>query len=129
MLTTYETQQFANLLLLPFLIMGLSHILQPTMWRRFFLYLHGLGTTGVVLRTFTLELGPAVLLFSFHQVWTGLPIILTIYGNLLMTKIVISMLAPEIGLRSLGLANKGNVGFQVAGVILVALGGLCFYLY
>ena len=115
-----------QLLILPLLVLGVSHIVQPAMWRTFFTRLHGEGPPGVVTRTFTLELWTALVLFTFHQVWSGPEVLITIYGNLLVAKITLSMLWPAIGLRSLSMAeSKGDMGFRVAGVVLCALATLC----
>ena len=116
-------------LTLPFLIMGLSHILRPAMWRTFFTRLHAQGEGGVITRCFMLELAPASALVAFHQVWSGPGVLITLYGLLLMTKVAISMLAPNVGLRSLAMAETyGDNSFRIAGVLLVLLGGLCAWL-
>lgn len=102
--------------------MGLSHILQPLMWQQYFVALHGQGVIGVVTRTMTLELWPALTIVALHQVWHGPGIILTVYGWLLLAKCSISVLAPEIGLRSLGMAREGPRSFIVGGVMLILVG-------
>ncbi|MEC9398695.1 MAG: hypothetical protein VX475_13795 [Myxococcota bacterium] len=110
----------------PFYLMGLSHILQPKMWRDFFTGLHEQGPPGVIVRTFALELWPAMLVLVFHRVWSGHGIVVTIYGHLLTLKIVLGLLYPPLGLRSLAMAeSKGDKGFIGAGFVLLALGGVC----
>ena len=116
------------LLAIPFLVMGLSHTMQPAMWREYFVRLHAEGPPAVVTRTFTLELWPALLLVVFHRDWTWPAVILTAYGHLLLLKIVLSLLAPAIGLRSLAMAGHGDAGFRWGGLVLVALGVLCLAL-
>lgn len=116
------------LLAIPFLVMGLSHTLQPAMWREYFQRLHAEGAPAVVTRTFTLELWPALLLVVFHRDWTWPAVILTVYGHLLLGKIVLSMLAPAFGLRSLALARHGDASFRWGGLVLIALGVLCIWL-
>lgn len=109
----------------PFVLMGVSHLVQPTMWRDFFVYLHGLGQAGVVVRTFALELVPAVVIVNFHQDWSGWGLPITIYGWALTAKIVVSLLLPNVGLRSLAMADRhGARGFVPAGVMLIILGVL-----
>ena len=113
----------------PFVLMGVSHLVRPTMWRDFFAFLHGLGTPGVVLRTFALELVPAVVIVTFHQDWSGWAIPITLYGWALTAKIVVSLTFPAIGLRSLGMADRhGSRGFVPAGLVLVFLGMLAAWL-
>jgi hypothetical protein len=103
-------------------IMGVSHIVRPAMWVEFFGYLHAQGTRGVVTRTFMLELWPAMLIVTFHQVWWGPGIVLTIYGWAQLIKVTISMLMPEIGLRSLAMSQRGNRAFHFAGIALLVVG-------
>jgi hypothetical protein len=103
-------------------IMGVSHILRPQMWIEFFGHLHTQGVRGVVVRTFMLELWMALVIVTFHQVWWGPGIVLTLYGWALLTKVTISMLVPEIGLRSLAMAQRGERAFHFAGILLLAVG-------
>lgn len=116
------------LLAIPFLLMGASHIVQPAMWRTFFTRLQSEGTPALVTRTFMLEMWPALLLVVFHRVWSGPAVVLTLYGHALLLKVVLSMLIPGIGMRSLHMAERGDTGFRVGGLLLVALGGLCVWL-
>ncbi len=127
MLTTPESAAAVEALLaLAFVLMGLSHIIQPAMWRVFFTRLHGEGPPGVITRSFSLELWPAITIITFHQVWSGPAVALTIYGYLLSLKITASLLCPAIGLRSLSMAeSKGDRGFQGAGVVLLVMAGVC----
>lgn len=113
-------------LAIPFYLMGLSHLIQPKMWQTYFTRLHDQGAPGVVTRSFALELWPAMLVLLFHRVWSGWEVILTIYGHMLTLKIIIGLLYPPLGLRSLAMAeSKGSKGFIGAGVALLLLGALC----
>jgi hypothetical protein len=114
--------QFVLLVSCP--LLGLSHIVQPQMWIDYFNGLHAKGTSGVITRTFTMELWPALLIVSLHQVWHGVAIVITIYGWLMLTKVAVSLLCPEAGLRSLAMASRGPRGFILAGCVLVAIGGV-----
>lgn len=110
------------------ILMGLSHIVQPALWRGFFVHLHSLGTTGVIYRTFALELWPALLIVIFHPVWEGPGVALTIYGWLLATKVTLSLLAPSLGLKSLAMAEgTSDARWALAGCVLIALGGCCVW--
>lgn len=103
--------------------MGLSHIFRPAMWVDFFGRIHAQGTAGLVGKVFALELWPAVLIVGLHQVWSGPEIILTIYGWAQFAKVVLAVLVPEIGMRSLAMAEgKGERGFIAGGVMLLAIG-------
>lgn len=102
-------------------LMAVSHIVRPDIWVDFFSRLHDQGTRGVLTRTFMLELWPALLVVTLHQVWTGLAIVVTVYGWLQLTKIAVSVMAPEIGLKSLAMAKRGDNAFRLGGVMLLAV--------
>jgi|GEM_PF-1441062 len=104
-------------------VMGISHIVQPQLWKTFFAHLHSLGATGVVLRTFVLELWFALALVVLHPVTSGPGVVVTVYGWLLFTKCVVSVLRPQMALKSLALAEKGAPAFIGAGVMLLVVGG------
>ena len=108
-------------MLMSCVVMGLSHIVRPQMWVDYFTGLHAEGTRGVITRTFTLELWAALLIVALHQVWHGPAIVVTIYGWLLLAKVTVSMLVPEIGLRSLAMASKGPRAFVIAGCVLLVI--------
>jgi hypothetical protein len=103
--------------------LGLSHIIRPAMWVDFFGRIHAQGTAGLVGKVFALELWPAVLIVSLHQVWSGPGLILTLYGWAQFAKVVLAVLVPEIGMRSLAMAEgKAERGFILAGVMLLVVG-------
>jgi hypothetical protein len=104
------------------ILMGLSHMLQPQMWRDYFDGLYKAGAAGVVKRTFALELWPALIIVILHPVWSWPGIVLTLYGWILLAKCTVSVLAPEIGLRSLEMAREGERGFVIGGAVLVGIG-------
>ena len=108
-------------MLMSCVVMGLSHIVRPQMWADYFAALHAEGTRGVITRTFTLELWAALLIVSLHQVWQGPAIVVTIYGWLLLAKVTVSMLVPELGLRSLAMASQGSRAFVFAGCVLLGI--------
>jgi hypothetical protein len=110
------------MLLVACAIMGLSHIVRPAMWVEFFTHLHAKGVRGVVMKTFMLELWPALLIVTLHQVWWGPGIVLTLYGWAQLTKVTVAMLAPEIGLRSMAMAQKGDRAFVLGGAMLLVVG-------
>lgn len=64
---------------LSYLIIGLSHILQPRVWVQFFLNLRDKGEAGIFAIAF-LHLPLGLLIVSFHNVWTGIPAVVTVVG-------------------------------------------------
>jgi hypothetical protein len=107
-------------------MIGLSHILQPKVWQAYFADLQARGTAGVLTRTALWELWPALIIVTFHQVWTGPAIVLTVFGWLLMIKCLVSLLFPQLGLRSIGMANRGPMVFVTGGLVSVAIGVAAF---
>jgi hypothetical protein len=103
--------------------MGLSHIVRPHMWIDFFARVHAQGTAGLVGKVLTIELWPALLIVTLHQIWTGPAIVLTLYGWAQFAKVWTALLFPQIGMRSLAMAQrKAARGFVAGGVMLIAVG-------
>lgn len=120
--TAPEAVEF--ILLVTGLIMGLSHIVRPGMWTMFFTSLHAEGNRGVVLKTFALEVWPAMLIVTLHQVWSGPGIVVTVYGWAQLIKVTIAMLWPDVSLRAMAMAGHGTRAFVPAGIALMALGAV-----
>jgi hypothetical protein len=68
-----------KLVALSFLVTGLSHILQPRAWAEFFILLREKGTTGSFLNGL-LHFPLGALIVSFHNVWHGWPLVVTLMG-------------------------------------------------
>lgn len=60
-------------------VIGLSHVAQPGTWVEFFVWLRGKGHAGVFVNGFRC-LGFGDFIVAFHNVWNGLPVILTLLG-------------------------------------------------
>jgi hypothetical protein len=107
-------------------LMGISHIVQPGMWRAYFEKLHIMGLAGVALNgQFTII--PGLLIVTLHPVWHGPGIVLTLYGWSLLIKTGIILLAPALGLRSLEMAEGGGRRFLAAGLMLLVVSGFSAY--
>jgi hypothetical protein len=104
-------------------IMGLSHIVQPGMWAEYFGGLAERGRAGVVTKIMQVELWPALLIVSLHQVWSGPGIVVTVLGWLLLTKVAVGLLAPNLALRSMRMAEGRRRSFVPAGVALLVVSG------
>lgn len=104
-------------------IMGLSHIVQPGMWAEYFGALARRGRAGVVTKIMQVELWPALLIVSLHQVWSGPGIVVTVLGWLLLAKVAVGLLTPDLALRSMRLAEGRARSFVPAGFALVAVSG------
>ncbi len=108
-------------------VLGLSHILQPKAWAEFFILLRGKGEAGAFVDgLLNLPLGGVII--GFHNVWSGIPVVLTLVGWGLLIKGLIRFCAPKQALRMMALVSVERAwGFQVAGAVLVALAGLLGY--
>ena len=75
-----------------------------------------------------LTLGIGSLIVSFHNVWTGIPAVLTVLGWLYVAKGALYFFAPSVGLASIERVSPENARkFVVPGVFLVALSLLLAY--
>ena len=111
-----------------FLVIGLSHLLQPRVWVEFFTWLRGKGHAGVFVNGF-LSLTFGSLIVAFHNVWTGLPIVLTLMGWAQVIKALVSFVMPQWGMRGLERVSYDRTReFVVGGVVFLALSALMLYI-
>ena len=124
-LVEQATELFAAI---QFLVIGLSHALQPRAWVDFFVWLRGKGHSGVFVNGF-LSLIFGSVIVGFHNVWTGLPMVLTIFGWAQILKALMSFVVPQYGLRSMHrVSHERTREFVVAGVFFVGMSVLMFYI-
>ncbi len=111
-----------------FLVIGLSHLLQPMAWTEFFTELRAKGRAGVFFEGF-LCLWFGAVIVAFHNVWSGLPAILTIVGWLQVLKGLLRFTVPRLALRIYErVVPERAWAFRVAGVFSIILGGLFTYM-
>jgi hypothetical protein len=111
-----------------FLVIGLSHAVQPRAWVEFFIWLRSRGRAGVLVNGF-LSLGFGSIIVAFHNVWTGLPVVLTVLGWAQVAKALLSFVAPQVGLRSLERVSPERAReFVVTGVVFLAISALLWFL-
>jgi hypothetical protein len=111
-----------------FLVIGLSHALQPRAWVEFFVWLRSKGHVGVFANGF-LSLAFGSIVVAFHNVWSGLPTVLTVIGWAQVAKGLLSFVAPALAMRSLQRVSAERAWeFVVAGVAFLGLSALMWYL-
>ena len=111
-----------------FLVIGLSHLIQPHVWVEFFTWLRGKGYAGVFVNGF-LSLGFGAFIVAFHNVWAGLPMILTLIGWAQIVKALVSFVWPQLGMRGLQRVAPERAGeFRIGGLVFLALAALMTYL-
>jgi hypothetical protein len=114
------------LVALNFFVINVSHIFAPRAWVEFFILLREKKEVGSLLNGFVhFPLGAFIV--AFHNVWHGIPMIVTIIGWGLVVKSTIYFVYPRHGIRMLGtVALERSWHFVVAGVFSVALSALIF---
>ena len=109
------------------LVIGLSHVLQPHAWVEFFIALREKGRAGVFANGF-LSLVFGSLVVSFHDVWTGWPMALTLLGWAQVIKSLIAFVLPDVAMRSFQrVSHERAWEFQVPGALFVVLAALMGY--
>ena len=110
-----------------FSIVGLSHIVQRHAWVDFFSRLHERGHAGVFVHGF-LSLGFGSMVLAFHNVWSGLPAVLTVVGCLYTLKATLCFLWPQTQMRTLGrVSHERAWEMALPGAAYVFLAGLMAY--
>src|SRR5258705_7070756 len=102
-----------------FLLIGLSHLLQPGRWSEFFSWLRARSFGAFIVIIYTLPV--AVVIIAFHNDWDLRPaFFVTIAGWIMLVKCVIYALYPSSFNR---VATKGasNKGIAIAGIIAIVL--------
>jgi len=101
-------------------VVGLSHFLQPKIWIEFFEFLHQKGNVGNIFNAL-LALGMGSFIISFHFIWTWPMILVTIYGLAQLTKGLIYLSIPQVGLNSIGKVDDKSKKFKWVGLIMCIL--------
>jgi hypothetical protein len=118
------TEIFAALFLS---VIGLSHIAQPRAWVDFFVRLRGKGHAGVFVNGF-LALSFGSFIVTFHNVWDGLAVLLTLLGWAQVLKGLVSFVVPQVALRGLERVSIERAWhFIVGGAFALALSAALWY--
>src|SRR5215211_8352980 len=108
-------------------VIGLSHIVFHRAWAEFFIWLREKGTAGAFANGFT-SLAFGSIVVAFHQVWSGIPLVLTIFGLLSVVKAAHCFLLPAAALRSMQRVSLDRSReFVVAGVVSLAIAAVTGY--
>ena len=110
-----------------FLIIGLSHLMQPKSWVAFYQALAARGIPGVFLEGFLL-LNFGAIIIAFHNVWQGPATVLTVVGWSQVLKGASRFLLPHVGLRVLQrITDERAWYFRAGGVFAVLLSGFLWW--
>ena len=107
-----------------FLLMGLSHLVQPQLWVRFFDVMRQTGLAAAIIPMYTLPF--ALVLIVGHNVWVwDWPLFLTIAGWGMTIKCALYLLVPGLTDRMLEKPMvKTARTFQIAGAIMAYFGAV-----
>jgi hypothetical protein len=110
-----------------FTVIGLSHLLQPEGWARFFILLRSKGEPGAFVDGF-LNLPLGALIVTFHDTWSGFPLVLTLLGYGFLIKGLLRFCAPRQALKMMARVSlERSWEFQVAGAVLLAFAAILGY--
>jgi hypothetical protein len=111
-----------------FLVIGLSHLIQPKAWVAFYQALAARGVPGALLEGF-LILSFGAIIVAFHNVWHGPAMVLTVIGWAQVLKGAGRFLAPQVGVRVIQRINEERAWyFRVGGVIALLLSGFLWWM-
>ena len=110
-------------------VIGVSHLVHHRAWAEFFIWLRGRGMAGVFANGF-ISLAMGSMIVGFHRVWTGVPMVLTIFGVLNLMKAAQAFLLPA---RAMRLMNRVSLErsweFAAAGAVALVLAAVTAYGY
>ena len=110
------------------LVVAVSHIVQPRAWVDFFVWLRSKGHAGVFANGF-LTLWFGTIIVAFHNVWSGLAMVVTLLGWAQVVKGTVAFVAPQLSMRGfMRVAPERAHEFVIAGVMFLGLSGVCWYL-
>ena len=115
-------QQFVELFVfLCFLVVGISHIANAHAWTEYFALLRAKQRAGVIVNGL-LALTFGAIVVAGHNVWSGLPMIVTVAGWANLLKGALHLAVPGIGERSLRMTATNPVAkFRLSGVVLLVV--------
>jgi hypothetical protein len=112
------------LIVIQLTVIGASHIAYHRAWAEFIIWLRAKGETGAFHNGF-LSLATGSLILGFHRVWSGIPLVLTVFGILNLAKAASCFLLPAAALRSMHrVALDRSREFVYAGALSLGLAGL-----
>lgn len=108
-------------------VLGLSHILQPKAWVETFILIRSQGAPGSFADGLPYLILAAIVI-AFHNVWSGIPVVLTLVGWACLIKATLRFCVPTWGLKMMSRVSFERAWeFQAAGVVLVAFAGVLGY--
>jgi uncharacterized protein YjeT (DUF2065 family) len=108
-------------------VIGVSHIVQARAWAQLFTDWRSKGDVGVFY-TGLLHFSFGALVVAFHNVWSGLPLLVTLLGCAWTLKGLLYLTYPKFAMKSLARVSLDRAHeFAIAGVVLVGVALLIGY--
>jgi len=108
-------------------VIGISHVVRPRAWVDFFVFLRERGETGVY-AVALLNLIFGSIIVAFHNVWSGIPLVLTVLGWANVVKALMYFVFPALGLRRLQSLSQERAYLVVgSGILFLLLAGVLGY--
>ncbi|MEM8783693.1 MAG: hypothetical protein AAGE65_12680 [Planctomycetota bacterium] len=108
-------------------VIGVSHIVRPRTWVALFRRLSDQGEAGVLVVAL-LSLGFGSIIVAFHNVWSGLPIVLTLLGWSQVMKAFVYFTWPAYGLQKLRFITEERANLLIVpGVVFLLIAALLLY--
>lgn len=106
---------------LNFLVVGISHITQARAWDEFFALLRAKGRAGAMINgMIALTFGSIVV--AGHNVWGGLPTVVTLVGWAQLVKGFLHLAVAGMGERSMRMAETNPLSkFRIGGAVMLAV--------
>ena len=101
-------------------VIGVSHVVRPRVWVEVFVFLRERGEAGVF-AVAILNLIFGSIIVAFHNIWSGIPSLLTVLGWANVVKALLYFMFPAIGLRRLQVLSHERANLVVVGGILFLL--------
>ena len=102
-------------------VIGLSHIVQPRAWAELFINWREKGVVGVFY-TGLLHFALGAIIVAAHNVWRGVPLLVTLLGWGWTIKGLLHLTYPSHGLKMLKRVSVERAWeFRLAGAVLVAV--------
>ncbi len=119
------TEPFVLLASLLLAVAGLSQLYAPHLWQAYYAWLASRGVAGVRLNGL-ISLGLGGIIVSFHNIWSGPPLLLTLLGWLLLLESAMCLFAPRAGLASLSEVEGSSRAsiLKGTGVVLIVVSGV-----
>ena len=108
------------------LVVGVSHLLQPRLWRDFFILLKGTGVAGIIIAMYTFPLG--LLIILCHNVWVwDAPVIITISGWGMTIKSLLYAFVPRMAERAIPDEANAYRKYALGGAFIIPVSLLLIY--